>query len=152
MTDKALEAILIYPSDKELDNFSLDDLYKLKIEQQDEIKSHKYGMLSIEDYMVASLKNTCKTKLLDATGCDSWLAEYKGWTTNLNAEHTTEIVSGIETPVNYAYYFASGNKLEEANVTTEKYVYPILNLNRDVLISYDETQTGGTTTNPYVVQ
>ena len=133
------ESTLIYPSMSAGTNFSLDDLYSLKDSQISiSVFYSKNGILSIEDYMTASLSSNCQTKILQSSGCNSWLADYKGWTINLNAEETSS---------NIAYHFANDNKLVEDNVSSEFNVYPVIYLDRNIVI-----QGEGTLSNPYVIQ
>ena len=133
------ESTLIYPSMSVGSNFSLDDLYSLKDNQISiSVFYSKNGILSLEDYMTASLTSECQTNLLESDGCNSWLADYKGWTINLNAEETSS---------NIAYHFGNGNKLIEDNVSSEFNIYPIIYLDRNIVIQGD-----GTLSNPYVIQ
>ncbi len=139
VTSGRWEAVLIYPSLSVSTHFSLNDYYTLKSNQVEEsVFYSNVGILSIEDYMNASTTANCQANLLEATGCNSWIAEYKGWTINLNAEITS---------ANVAYHFGTNNKLIEENVSSEIDVYPVIYLDRNIVIDGN-----GTISSPYIVR
>ncbi len=138
------EVVYIYPSiASSPDAFTMDDYYKLRSEEYGYslTPETEVGVLTIEEYLAASLVSECQTNLLQSTGCTSWLANYKGWTMNLSAENSEN------SSENYAFYFSNNNGIATENVTTSMNVYPVIYLNRNVVINGNGTQT-----NPYLVQ
>ncbi len=146
------ESILIYTvNDSANDEISLNDYYTVKSQQMEQINanSNYVGLLSIEDYMNASLISHCQDNLLNASSCVSWLSEYKGWTINLHIDK-----GKYATGDNAAYYFGDNgtnqsqkDKIISEDVESEMAAYPVIYLNRNISINGE-----GTLTNPYIVQ
>lgn len=110
------------------------------------------GLLYLSDYIYAS--NTCKSDVISAKECISWLSPYQGWSLDVNGEEGTSSEGK-------AYYFGSGKKNDENGVLNTVYnapildntektheVYPVIYLDRNSIISGGN----GTQGNPYVLK
>ena len=81
---------------------------------------------------------------MTASGCSSWLSNYKGWTININGE----AVDSNGNPENRAYYFGDSNKILDAKADTAQKVFPVVVLDRNNVY-----QSGtGSATDPYVLK
>lgn len=133
----------IYPALSQ-STLSLDELVNQEHndEEANTIESKKVGILSISDYMKATPNAKCKSKVLVETACNSWLAAYKGWLSNVSGEQ------GSDEDGHYAYYFDTGNKISLDKTNVEHDVYPVIYLDRNSVIAGGY----GTQGNPYVLK
>lgn len=134
----------IYPSLNET-GLNLSDLISQELNREDETTVFgNVGILSISDYFKAGDTDLCENNVLENTSCISWLSNYQSWVIDINAEKTPT----DEDTNNYAYFWNTGHKVGEDIVTSEKMVYPVIQLNRNsVIISGD-----GTESNPYKIR
>lgn len=133
------QATLVYPS-MSAANLTINELMVQEKNQESTADSFaQVGLLTISDYMKATTSNNCKDEMLTATSCTSWLANYKGWTLNINGEIYNSSI---------AYFFHTDNKLGEDNTGTAHNVYPIVYLNRNSVIEKGDGSEG----NPYILK
>ena len=147
LTSGKWNATIIYPS-KSSGNLTLTELATQDTEQDLEASIFsQVGMLTVGDYMKATTVNNCKNNILTATGCSSWLSNYKGWTLNINGEQGND-VEDEEEKINVAYFFDTGDKISQDNTSAVHKVYPIIVLTRNSIINSGD----GTESNPYVLR
>lgn len=153
-------ATIVYPSKKgTTPNFSITSLNSLKDEEGD-LAGHfaSVGVLSIDDIMKASTNSTCQNNMLNATGCNSWLANYGGWTTNIDAEASGTVydgnvqiggTNGTTLVTSYVYFFDnSAKKLIVSTVGETRVAYPVVYLGRNAVFNGGN----GTEGNPYTLK
>lgn len=144
----------ILPSQGEFNNIlTLDELHlqEYKNETGNTLVA-SVGLLYLSDYLYAS--EACKSDIIHAKNCVSWLSPYQGWSLDVNGE-AGSISAGK------AYYFGSGKKENESGVLEQVYnasiidntenvheVYPVIYLDRNSII----TGGNGTQGNPYVLK
>ena len=111
------------------------------------------GLLYLSDYLYAS--SNCRSDILSAKECVSWLSPYQGWTLDVNGETGTSLSGN-------AYYFGSGQRTNPStgaietvynapildNTEKTHEVYPVIYLDRNSIISGGN----GTQGNPYVLK
>lgn len=134
------QATLVYKSKSATGNMTIEELVLQDNDQDGTASSYaQVGMLTIGDYMKATTNQNCKNNMLTATGCSSWLSNYKGWTINIDAEQFNASI---------AYYFDNSDKLSEDNTGTSHKAYPIIYLNRTVVIEKGTGSAG----DPYILK
>lgn len=147
LTSDKWKATIVYPS-RIVGNLTLTELTEQDVEQDLSASVFSQaGMLTIGDYMKATNDNNCKNNILTATGCSSWLSNYKGWTLNVNGEPEEVTIDGEQETINVAYFFDTGDKINQDNTSATHKVYPIIVLNRSSVIGSGD----GTESNPYVL-
>jgi hypothetical protein len=143
MTSGKWIATIVYPS-MSAGNLSLAEYSSQEASQDAEASVYsKVGILSIADYMKASSVANCQSNMLTATGCTSWLSNYKGWTLNINGEQTEASI---------AYFFntvdSTESSISQDNTSAMHQVYPVIVLNRNSVIA----SGNGSASNPYVLK
>ena len=138
LTSGKWKATIIYHDD--VTPVSLGDL-KMQEDNRDLEDSSfaQVGLLTVGDYMKATNNASCHDSVLGSTNCSSWLANYKGWTLNIDGNQTSSSI---------AYYFDTNDMLSEENTAIDHRYYPIVILNRNNIISGGN----GTLSNPYVLK
>lgn len=123
---------------------SLDNLIiQEQIEDVGYVSYNKVGILSLSDYIKITDNQNCKDDMLSSTStsCNSWLTEYKGWVIDINS------IEGNDSN-GKAFYFATGNKVEYDDTTSEHDVYPVIYLDRNSIY----VSGTGTLSDPFVVK
>ena len=158
------KATILYPSSTTpTPSFSLATLARQTNDQGSAIVNYSSaGTLSIEDYMKSSTNcNANNINILTATGCNGWLSEYRGWTSNISAEAVGYVENGevVQDPsssgsllsTSYVYYFdggATGTKGVKVIPCGEtRPTHGVFYVNRNAYISGG----AGTAANPYIL-
>jgi hypothetical protein len=132
-------ATYIYPS-MSAGNLTIAELSAQDAEQDTGASVYsQVGILSVGDYMKATTTTNCQNNILTATGCSSWLSNYKGWTLNINGEQTDASI---------AYFFTTGDTMSQDNTAAAHKVYPVIVLSRNSIIE----SGNGSLSNPYVLK
>ena len=142
------ESTIIYPSVAPGGAYSLQILRQQYNSQETNVTSYaQVGILSIGDYANATNTASCHSNILNTSGCNSgnWLANYKGWTMNLNSEHVDQNNN------NYVYY-GNGAGVSDATVSSAQKVYPVVVLDRNSVLLTQPGNNVGTESNPYVLK
>lgn len=124
---------------------SISEYYEQYQDQESDTTSFaQVGLPTVYDYMNATASDECRNHMMTASGCSSWLSNYKGWTININGE----AVDSNGNPENRAYYFGDSNKILDAKTDTAQKVFPVVVLDRNNVY-----QSGtGSATDPYVLK
>ena len=100
------------------------------------LKEYSVGLLSINDYIKATIIGDCHSYPLSNGTCKSWLSGYKGWTIDLDGDVENSAM---------IYIFTTNDELHTKNATESEHIYPVILLDRNMSI----VGGSGTSSDPY---
>jgi len=144
------KATVIYPSLQ--DNFNINNLVELEENTlNDSSVFGSVGLLSLSDYLKATINNTCRNNIFgeNTHDCYSWLTQYNSWLLDINGELGSESEGytyyiGNEEIQGVTYY----NKILSKRTNLNHDVYPVIYLDRNAV----HKGGSGTMADPYTLK